>query len=54
MIGTKKLDDGHTVTRAFVDALIERFKSQKRLHKKYVFEIVLQIIRLLSKLPTGS
>ena len=43
-------DEG--VTLDFVTELIEHFRSQHRLHRKYVYSILLQIIPLLRSLPT--
>jgi len=40
------------MTLDFVKATMQHFKDQKMLPKKYVYDIVLQMIKLLSKLPT--
>jgi len=47
-----RLSDSGEVTLEFVLAVIEHFRDQKRLHRKYVYTILLQIIILLRKLPT--
>lgn len=44
--------DGERITIEFVNQLIERFKEQKRLHRRYVYRILLEIIKLLQSLPT--
>lgn len=40
------------VSLEFVKELIDHFKNQKNLHKKYLYQILLDIIQLLSSLPT--
>jgi len=41
------------MTTDFIKELIDHFKAQKRLHKRYVFRILIEIIKLLSTLPTA-
>lgn len=40
------------LTPEFVKDLTERFRSQKGLHKKYIVQILLQMLELLKSLPT--
>lgn len=40
------------VTVQFVQALIEHFRAQKRLHKKYVYQMLLDAVKLFRSLPT--
>ncbi len=47
-----RLPESGEVTLEFVQALTERFRAQKLLHKKYVFIILLQILEQLKGLPT--
>eukprot|EP00823_Brevimastigomonas_motovehiculus_P000310 TRINITY_DN10400_c0_g1_i1.p1 TRINITY_DN10400_c0_g1~~TRINITY_DN10400_c0_g1_i1.p1 ORF type:complete len:513 (-),score=95.13 TRINITY_DN10400_c0_g1_i1:479-2017(-) len=49
--GPKLPDDG-TVTPEFVTQLIEHFRAGKRLARKYVYQLALNVITLLKKLPT--
>lgn len=44
--------DQHMVTLEFVMDMVERFKSQKRLHKKYVMVILLQLIRIFRQMKS--
>ncbi|XP_010689928.2 serine/threonine-protein phosphatase 5 isoform X2 [Beta vulgaris subsp. vulgaris] len=44
--------EGDTVTLDFVKKMIEDFKTQKCLHKRYAFQIVLQTRELLRALPS--
>ncbi|KAK3823194.1 MAG: Metallo-dependent phosphatase-like protein [Benniella sp.] len=37
-----RMDDGQ-VTKEFVDDMIERFVAQKKIHKRYAYEIILQV-----------
>lgn len=48
--GPRLGDDG--VTLEFVMALIERYRNQKQLHKRYVYEILLQAIQIFKSLPS--
>lgn len=47
-----RLNDDSVVDLKFVTQLSEHFRAQKKLHRRYVYQIVLQIIDLLKKLPT--
>jgi serine/threonine-protein phosphatase 5 len=47
-----KLDKDTTITQEFVDDMIHRFKNEKRLHKKYVFQIILAVKALVYEEPT--
>lgn len=47
-----KIDEEKGIDEAFVNSLITHFKDQKRLHRRYVYYIVLNIIKSLSALPT--
>jgi serine/threonine-protein phosphatase 5 len=40
------------ITLDFVKAMIEEFKAQRKLHKKYVLMLLLEIRKILSQLPT--
>lgn len=40
------------ITLEFVQEMMNHFKAQKRLHKRYVYEILLQVLKILSALPT--
>ena len=44
--------DGNEMTKDFVDDMIERFKNGKKIHRKYVFQIVLAVKDLVTKEPT--
>ncbi|XP_021732892.1 serine/threonine-protein phosphatase 5-like isoform X2 [Chenopodium quinoa] len=44
--------EGDTVTLEFVKKMLEDFKNQKCLHKRYAFQIVLQTRELLRTLPS--
>ncbi|XP_057536300.1 serine/threonine-protein phosphatase 5 isoform X2 [Amaranthus tricolor] len=44
--------EGDTVTLEFVKKMMEDFKNQKCLHKRYAFQIVLQTRELLRALPS--
>ncbi|CAF1014459.1 unnamed protein product [Rotaria magnacalcarata] len=46
------LDVDGLVTKEFIYALLPYFESQKKLHKKYAYQIILQILTLLKSLPT--
>lgn len=48
----KNGDDRLGITPAFVDDMIERFRSQKLIHKKYVMQILLHVNRMLRDLPS--
>jgi serine/threonine-protein phosphatase 5 len=40
------------MTQEFIDDMIQRFKDQKKLHKKYVYQIVLAVKELVYNEPT--
>lgn len=44
--------EGDTVTLEFIKKMLEDFKNQKCLHKRYAFQIVLQTRELLRALPS--
>eukprot|EP00252_Welwitschia_mirabilis_P010559 TRINITY_DN23868_c0_g1_i1.p1 TRINITY_DN23868_c0_g1~~TRINITY_DN23868_c0_g1_i1.p1 ORF type:complete len:487 (+),score=106.41 TRINITY_DN23868_c0_g1_i1:377-1837(+) len=44
--------EGETVTLDFVKKVMEDFKNQKNLHKRYAFQILLQVRQMLKALPS--
>lgn len=40
------------MTQEFIDDMIERFKTGKKLHRKYVYQIVIAVRDLVHKEPT--
>jgi serine/threonine-protein phosphatase 5 len=40
------------MTQEFIDDMIVRFKNEKRIHKKYVFQIILSVMELVKNEPT--
>lgn len=38
---------GDTMTQEFIDDMIERFKTGKKIHRKYVYQIVIAIKKLV-------
>lgn len=44
--------EGEVVTLDFIKKMMEDFRNQKRLHKRYAFQIVLQVRDLLRSLPS--
>lgn len=48
--GPHYTDDMNRPTPEFIEALMAHFKEQKKLHTKYVYRILLEIIALLSKI----
>ncbi|GMG98495.1 hypothetical protein Nepgr_000335 [Nepenthes gracilis] len=44
--------EGETVTLDFIRQMLDDFRSQKRLHKRYAFQIVLQAREMLRSLPS--
>ncbi len=40
------------VTKEFMQNLLPHFEKEKKLHKKYAYQIILQILPLLKSLPT--
>lgn len=43
---------GDTMTQDFIDDMIQRFKSGKRIHKKYAYQIILAVMDISKKEPT--
>ena len=43
---------GKEMTEEFINDMIERFKNGKKIHKRYVFQIVLAVKDLVTKEPT--
>ncbi|KAG0238867.1 Serine/threonine-protein phosphatase 5 [Actinomortierella wolfii] len=46
-----RIDDGK-VTKEFVDDMIERFLKQKKIHKRYAYQIILQCQEYFAKQPS--
>ena len=44
------LDDDGTVTPQFVEAMVEHFRNQKMIHKKFVVEILNQVAAIFEPL----
>lgn len=44
--------DGDEMTQEFIDDMTERFKNEKRIHKKYAYKIVLAVSKLVYDEPT--
>ncbi|CAI0449205.1 unnamed protein product [Linum tenue] len=44
--------EGDTITLDFVKKMMDDFKNEKRLHRRYAFQIVLQIREMLQALPS--
>ena len=44
--------EGKEMTKEFIDDMIERFKNGKKIHKKYVFQILLAVKDIVTKEPT--
>lgn len=40
------------MTEEFIEDMIERFKNGKKIHKKYVYQIILAVMDLVKKEPT--
>lgn len=43
---------GDEMTQEFIDDMIERFKTGKKLHKKYVYQIVIAVKKIVYDEPT--
>lgn len=43
---------GTEMTEEFINDMIERFKTGKKLHKKYVYQIVIAVKKILYEEPT--
>ncbi|KAF9953515.1 hypothetical protein BGZ70_000220 [Mortierella alpina] len=46
-----RIDDGK-ITKEFVDDMIERFVAQKKIHKRYAYEIILQVRKYFMEQPS--
>ncbi|KAH7365718.1 hypothetical protein KP509_18G042200 [Ceratopteris richardii] len=44
--------EGETVTLDFIKSMMEEFRQQRKLHKRYGFQILLQVRKLLMALPS--
>lgn len=44
--------DGEQMTQEFIDDMLERFKNGKKIHKKYVFQIIKNVLELVKAEPT--
>ena len=44
-------EKGYALTRAFVEEMVEAFRQQKKIHKRFAFEIVLTAQKILKELP---
>ena len=42
---------GYSISRAFVEEMVEAFRQQKKIHKRFAFEIVLGAQKILKELP---
>lgn len=43
---------GSEMTQEFIDDMTERFKNGKKIHKKYVYQIVIEVKKILYDEPT--
>jgi serine/threonine-protein phosphatase 5 len=43
---------GETMTQEFIDDMIDRFKNEKKIHRKYVFRIILAVKEIVYNEPT--
>ncbi|KAL2010400.1 hypothetical protein VTN00DRAFT_6207 [Thermoascus crustaceus] len=43
---------GNEMTQEFIDDMIERFKNGKKIHRKYVFQIIKAVLEISRKEPT--
>lgn len=43
---------GNEMTQEFIDDMLERFKNGKKLHKKYVYQIVIAVKKIVYEEPT--
>jgi serine/threonine-protein phosphatase 5 len=41
-----------TITLQFVKALMDDFKNQKKIHKKYLYQMLIQFVKLMKAQPT--
>ena len=47
-----RLKDDKEVTKEFMEQLMEHFKAQKKLHKRYAFQILVDVKRYFEAQPT--
>jgi len=47
-----RLGEGDVVTKEFVEAMVEHMKAQKVVHKRYIASMLIQLRKLLEKLPS--
>ncbi|KAI8973482.1 Metallo-dependent phosphatase-like protein [Mycotypha africana] len=50
--GPRINDETKMIDRDFIDAMIDRFKNQKKIHKKYAFMIILAIRKYMLEQPS--
>lgn len=43
---------GEEMTQEFIDDMIERFRVEKKIHRKYVFRIILAVKDIVNSEPT--
>lgn len=43
---------GDEMTQEFIDDMIERFKTGKKIHRKYVYQIIIAVKKLVYDEPT--
>lgn len=43
---------GETMTQEFIDDMIERFKNGKKIHRKYVYQIIIETMKIVHDEPT--
>jgi serine/threonine-protein phosphatase 5 len=46
------VDLGTEMTQDFIDDMIKRFKNEKKIHRKYVFRIILAVKEIVYNEPT--
>ncbi|RGB36536.1 Metallo-dependent phosphatase-like protein, partial [Rhizophagus diaphanus] len=46
-----KLEDGK-ITKEFIEEMMERFKNQKRIHKRHAFQIILAVRKIMLETPS--
>lgn len=42
-VAAGNLEEGYTVTTAFMQDMLQRFKDQKLIHRRYAFAIIIQV-----------
>ena len=47
LTGAGSEKEGYQIDRQFVEDMIEAFREQKRLHRRFAFQIILQVRRLI-------